>query len=120
MLKNAKRFVETFNNYVSYIHTFSLTNNLRNSRKKGKKREKNLASEAVFRRCSIEKVILKIFQNSQGNTCIRQKQRFRGVLEKRCSENKQEIYWRIPMPKCDLRFNKATLLKSHLGVDILL
>ena len=45
MLKNAKRFVETFNNYVSYAHTFSLTNNFRNSRKKGKKREKNLASE---------------------------------------------------------------------------
>ena len=120
MLKNAKRFVETFNNYVSYAHTFRLTNNFRNSRKKGKKREKNLASEAVFGRCSIEKVVLKILQNSQGNTCLRQKQRFIGVPEKRCSENKQEIYWRIPMPKCDLRFNKATLLKSYLGVDVLL
>ena len=37
MLKNAKRFVETFKNYASYIHTFSLTDNFQNSRKKGKK-----------------------------------------------------------------------------------
>ena len=53
MLKNPKRFVETFKNYASYIHTFSLTDNFRNSRKKGKK-EKNLVLEAVFRRCSIK------------------------------------------------------------------
>ena len=30
---------------------------------------------------------------------------FRAVLEKRCSENKQQIYRRTPMPKCD--FNKV-------------
>ena len=40
MLKNAKIFAETFKNYTSYIHTFSLTYDLQNSRKKGKKREK--------------------------------------------------------------------------------
>ena len=34
-----------------------------------------------------------------------QKRPFRGVLEKRCSENMQQIYRRTPMPKCD--FNKV-------------
>ena len=34
-----------------------------------------------------------------------QKQPLRGVLEKRCSENMQQIYWRTPIPKCD--FNKV-------------
>ena len=33
-----------------------------------------------------------------------QKRPFRGVLEKKCSENMQQIYRRTPMPKCD--FNK--------------
>ena len=40
MVKNAKRFVETFKNDASYIHTFSLTENFENSRKKGKKTDK--------------------------------------------------------------------------------
>ena len=35
-----------------------------------------------------------------------QKQPPRGILEKRCSENMQQIYRRTPMPKCD--FNKVT------------
>ena len=34
-----------------------------------------------------------------------QKQPLKGVLEKRCSENMQQIYRRTPMPKCD--FNKV-------------
>ena len=34
-----------------------------------------------------------------------QKQPSRGVFKKRCSESMQQIYRRIPMPKCD--FNKA-------------
>ena len=34
-----------------------------------------------------------------------QKQPSRSVLRKRCSENMQQIYWRIGMPTCD--FNKA-------------
>ena len=38
---------------------------------------------------------------------ILQKQPSRGVLQKRCSENMQQIYRRPPMPKCD--FNKAAL-----------
>ena len=36
-----------------------------------------------------------------------QKQPSRCVLNKRCSENMQQIYRRTPMPKCD--FNKVTL-----------
>ena len=36
-----------------------------------------------------------------------QKQPFRGVLSKKCSENMQQIYKRILMPKCD--FNKVAL-----------
>ena len=47
----------------------------------------------------------------------------RDILRKRCSENTQQIYRRTPMPKCD--FNKvaswkATLLKSHFGMGVLL
>ena len=34
-----------------------------------------------------------------------QRQLFRGVLSKSCSENMQQIYRRAPMPKCD--FNKV-------------
>ena len=36
----------------------------------------------------------------------KQKQPFRGVPRKRCSENMQQIYWRSPMLECD--FNKVT------------
>ena len=36
-----------------------------------------------------------------------QKQRSRGVLRKRCSENMQQVYRRAPMPKC--YFNKVAL-----------
>ena len=44
-----------------------------------------------------------------------QKQPPRGVPRKRCSENMQQIYRRTPMPKCE-----ATLLKSHIGMGVLL
>ena len=37
--------------------------------------------------------------------CNQQKQPFRGVLRKRCSENMQQMYRKKPMPKCD--FNKT-------------
>ena len=33
----------------------------------------------------------------------KQKQPFRGVLSKSCSENMQQLYRRAPMPKCDLK-----------------
>ena len=42
---------------------------------------------------------------------IRQKESFRGVLKKRCSENMQQIYKTIPMPKRD--FNKS-VKQEHL------
>ena len=32
MLKNAEKFLETFKNYASYIHTFILTENFEISR----------------------------------------------------------------------------------------
>ena len=38
--------------------------------------------------------------------CV-QKQPFRGVPRKRCSENMQQIYRRTSLPKCD--FNKVAL-----------
>ena len=44
-----------------------------------------------------------------------------GVLVERCSANKQQIYRRTLMSKCN--FNKAakvTLLKSHFGIGALL
>ena len=36
-----------------------------------------------------------------------EKQPFRGVFIKRCSENIQQFYKRTPMPKCD--FNKVAI-----------
>ena len=39
----------------------------------------------------------------------------RGVLKKSCSENMQLIYRRTLIPKC-----KATLLKSHFCMSVLL
>ena len=51
-----------------------------------------------------------------------QKQPFKGVLRKRCSENMQQFYRRTPMPKGDLQSAKckATLLKSNFGMGFLL
>ena len=49
-----------------------------------------------------------------------QKQPSRGVLSKRCSENMQQIYRRTPMLKCDFNKVVATLLKSHVGMGVLL
>ena len=46
-----------------------------------------------------------------------QKQPSRGVLIKRCSGNMQQIYGRTLMLKCDC---KATLLKSHFSMGVLL
>ena len=43
---------------------------------------------------------------------ILQKQSFRGVLIKRCSEKMQQIYRRTPMPKCD--FNKFAKLELDI------
>ena len=44
--------------------------------------------------------------NKISRITLLRKQPSRGVVKKRRSENMQQIYRRIPMPKCD--FNKAT------------
>ena len=41
------------------------------------------------------------------------KQPFRGVLDKRCSENMQQIYGRTPTPKCDLFCNFIEIALRH-------
>ena len=46
-----------------------------------------------------------------------QKQPFRGVLKKMCSENTQQIYRRTSMPKCD--FNKIALQHRCSPVNLL-
>ena len=52
---------------------------------------------------------------------LKQKQLSRGVLRKRCSENIQQTYKRTPMSKCNFnKVAKATSLKSHFGMDVLL
>ena len=52
------------------------------------------------------------------------KQPPRGVPRKSYSEIMQQIYRRTPMPKCDFTkvplSCKATLLKSHFGMGVLL
>ena len=45
------------------------------------------------------------FMNDSFRESIKQKQRSRGVLRKRCSENMQQIYRRTPMPMCDFDCN---------------
>ena len=61
MLKNAKRFVETFKNYTSYIHPFSLTDNFQNSRKKGEKRKKTLEAVSSLLEVYYKTGVLKSF-----------------------------------------------------------
>ena len=46
-----------------------------------------------------------------------QKHSTRAALIKRCSKNIHQVYRRTPMPKYDF---KATLLKSHIGMGVLL
>ena len=42
-----------------------------------------------------------------------QKQPFKGVLRKRCSENMHQIYSRTPMLKCDLLCNFIEIALRH-------
>ena len=62
-------------------------------------------------RCAIQTPKFKTTVNIQEDTVIcesyLQKQPFRCVLKRRCSENMQEIYRRTPMPKCN--FNEVAL-----------
>ena len=45
---------------------------------------------------------------------VNQKHSSRGVLEKRCSENMQQIYRRKPMPKCDFKKVASQLIEISL------
>ena len=56
-------------------------------------------------------------KNFQNYRMAQQKQPYRGVLKKRCSENMQQIYRRTLMLKCD--FNKVAM-KSRFGMGGLL
>ena len=50
-----------------------------------------------------------------------QKQRSRGVLRKRCSENMQQIYKRTPVPKCNFSsFPEIALRHGCSSVNLLL
>ena len=54
------------------------------------------------------------YRHCVNNSCRKkQKQSARGILRKKCSENKQQIYRRTPMPK-------RNFLKSHFAMDVLL
>ena len=70
MLKSSKRFVETFKNYPSYIHTFSLTDSFQNSRKKGKKKKK-LTFWSSFPEVLYKKSVLKNFAKFRGKHLCR-------------------------------------------------
>ena len=58
-------------------------------------------------KCKIVVIFIKEVDiyNLKLSKLLLQKQPLKGVLEKRCSENMQQIYRRTPMPKCN--FNKA-------------
>ena len=46
-----------------------------------------------------------------------QKQLFRGVLRKRCSENMQQLYRTTPMPKCDFNKVETQLYLNHTSTS---
>ena len=48
-----------------------------------------------------------------------QKQPFRGVHRKRCSENMQQIYRRTPMPKCDSNKVGLKFYRNHTSAWML-
>ena len=58
-------------------------------------------------KCKIVVIFIKEVDiyNLKLSKLLLQKQPLKGVLEKRCSENMQQIYRRTHMPKCN--FNKA-------------
>ena len=60
-----------------------------------------------MRKCKIVVIFIKEVDiyNLKLSKLLLQKQPLRGVFEKRCSENMQQIYRRTPIPKCN--FNKV-------------
>ena len=60
-------------------------------------------------------------QSLLSSACIILKKPSRGVLRKRCSENTQQIYRRNTHAEVWFQqICKSTLLKPHLGMDVLL
>ena len=57
-----------------------------------------------------------IFPHRSLKEAVMQEQPSRAVLEKKCSENMQQIYSRAPMPKCN--FNKIALQHLFLGAHL--
>ena len=66
---------------------------------------------ATFSYCFSQHLAQQIFKYSSEIKAV-QKQPSRGVLRERCSENTQQVYRIIPMPKCD--FNRRWLVSQTL------
>ena len=64
-------------------------------------------------KCKIVVIFIKEVDiyNLKLSKLLLQKQPLKGVLEKRCSENMQQIYRRTPMPKC--YFDKVEISLRH-------
>ena len=85
----------SFRKHERFIY-LKVTNDLNGSRK----------LQQMYK-CKIVVIFIKEVDiyNLKLSKLLLQKQPLKGVLEKRCSENMQQIYRRTPMPKCD--FNKV-------------
>ena len=66
---------------------------------------------ATFSYCFSQHLAQQIFKYSSEIKAV-QKQPSSGVLRERCSENTQQVYRIIPMPKCD--FNRRWLVSQTL------
>ena len=115
MLKNPKRFVETFKNYASYIHTFSLTDNFRNSRKKGKK-EKKLSFRSSLPEMFYKKVVLKNFAKFTGKHLCQtgQSLSFNKVAGLRSATLLKMRPWHRCFSVTLARFLRTSFFKEHL------
>ena len=76
-----------------------------------------------FNRSVLLAYILLVSKKKKGHNLgfqmYHQKQPFRGVLSKRCSENMQQIYRRTPMPKCDFNIVALQLYWNHTSAWVL-
>ena len=66
--------------------------------------------------CTVLRLLIVYFKHRVPE---KQKQPSRGVHRKRCSENIQQIYGRVPVPECDFNKVAATVLKPHFGMGAL-
>ena len=107
MLKNAKKFVEPFKNYASYIHTFSLTDNSQGSRKKGKKKKTQFQkqSSVLFR-----SVLFAVFYKKG---VLKNFAEFRG--KHLCQTGKKRPATLLKMRLCHNCFSRTPFLKNTSG-----